>query len=138
MSQDETQNPQNPLRRVGKKDQKREIKPTGPLFPPDERDNEGQVETKKVPDDGESPTVLADKPEIEAKQDFIVDPEAFAQAINQVNVPPLEDLPGIDDDKPPMFTPVRDRFPLIDMPTEREEAPPPETQHRTCTITQNS
>ena len=127
MSEGETQNPKNPLRRVGKKDQKREIKATGPLFPTDETDDEEQVEVEDAPDEGEASTALADKPDAEPKQDFIVDPEAFAKAINQVNVPPLEDFPGIDDDKPAMFTPVRDRFPLIDMPREREEAPAFET-----------
>lgn len=121
MSDDEQKNTDN-IRRVGRKDRKKEIKATGSLFPQesDAEETPPPIESPKIEieDSGQS------KIEEQSKSaNFELDPDVLAKVLNTVDVPPLEELPRTDTDKLSIFTPVKDRFPSLDVKSEEANQP---------------
>lgn len=126
MSDDEQKNTDN-IRRVGRKDRKKEIKAKGSLFPEESElpitpPSEALPIKPDIVDDSDIEEHLEsdDNPE---PTDFELDPDVLAKVLNTVNVPPLEELPRTDTDNPPIFSPVKERFPTVDFNQEDEPLP---------------
>lgn len=107
MSGDE-QNIPGGLRRVGRKDQKRRLDPTGPLFPDDDADDaqaESAPPPARLPRDPNLPPDLLDDVEhaLESLSDADFDADIKAAARPVVETPPAERFPPLrppDDPRP--------------------------------------